>query len=79
MQSPLLYQQSWQVEKGSSSSMQQQMYAKQSKGIETSMMLPGFSKVSPGVTGPCSAIKKTGQYKCMKIMDLYKPSVYLTI
>jgi hypothetical protein len=45
----------------------------------TSMMLPDLSKVSQAVTGPCSAIKETGHYKCMKIMDLYKPLAYLTI
>lgn len=41
------------------------------------MMLFGLSNVSPAVTGPCSAIKKTGHYKCIKIMDLYKPFISL--
>jgi hypothetical protein len=35
MQSSLLYQQSWQVDKGIHFTMQQQLYAKQSKRTET--------------------------------------------
>ena len=58
--------------KGSIITMQQQMYAR------VNVLKQVWCCLSPEVTGPCSAIKKTGHYKCMKIMDMYRPLVYLT-